>query len=690
MRLAGQLAFAALAALASTACDGGGGPGGGGPDAAPDTIDARGGGAPPDARQPEPTTIRLTHVTDEMPLIWNYGAHGSGVAVADLDADGDLDLAIADGPSVALSGTGHPSTILWNDGPSGAFVALRRDETIEALLAEDHCNGADSADVDQDGDVDVFFACFEADYLLENDGAGHFTDVAVARGLDGPPEQDNTAPVFADVNQDGLIDLYLLTLGTAEDPARERPNRLYLGRGGGRFEDVTTTVLAGYGVSYAALIANLDDDPALEIFVANDRLAVAEIGGFADLQGNAHLDQSSIDADGVPVFADLASDTCDLDASGLCHAPTGGMYASMGVTMADFDEDGDDDLYTTDFGPNHVWLWDAPTSTWVDDDGALGLDLGFSDVGSFVSWGAVVLDLDRDGRIELAVATGSPNPHFSCEDLVQPDFLFRSAAPGVFDDVSAAAGLAVSRTCAAPTEPLDARAFVPADLDGDGDDDLVLTPHMDTFAFYRNDTDVEGRRSLRVRPHGTVSPREATGSSLTVELADGRTIRRRLEGGMNTSSQGDRLLEVGLDASTAEAVVEARLEWPGGLVQRLDLLPGFADAIARDGAWTITEPAWLTISTRTIAAGDAAELVYTRTDATGAPAGVAGAGADIRASAQVRLGASPETVGALPVEDRGDGTYRIVVPHGGQAGSMRVTITDPARAVRIAPVLRFE
>ena len=202
-----------------------------------------------------------------------------------------------------------------------------------------------------------------------------------------------------------------------------------------------------------------------------------------------------------------------------------------------------------------------------------------------------------------------------------------------------------------------------------------MAPYGETYAFYVNETPTCGRTALRVRPVGTVSPREATGTRLVVTLSDGRTVTRTLDGGGLPFSQADRVLELGLDGAGPDVITEAHLEWPGGFVQRLDDRPDFAAAIAGAQTLSIEEPEWLTVSARSIAPGESVELIV-RGDA-------------ITARAQTRLDGGAETTTATPVEDLGDGRHRIAIAHPGTPGSVRVTLTDAARPILLAPVIAF-
>ena len=121
---------------------------------------------------------------------------------------------------------------------------------------------------------------------------------------------------------------------------------------------------------------------------------------------------------------------------------------------------------------------------------------------------------------------------------------------------------------------------------------------------------------------------------------------------------------VDADADSAivrqDPVVEASLEWPSGIVQRIDV----ARALA--GELTIVEPRWIEVVPRVVPAGAIATLTYVALDDAGVPLGAAGAGR--------RVEVIPADAGAVPATDLGDGSYRIELPRPAATSSVRYTI----------------
>jgi len=191
------------------------------------------------------------------------------LVVADLDGDGDLDLFLANGRHRLPSSTGEQNRLYQNDG-KGGFT----DVTTKALpKVSDASLGVDAADVDGDGDVDLYvgngdwnFGGGRLDRLLLNDGKGRFTDASKGRI---PQVLDNTwSLVFADMDQDGDADLLMLNFSTKNLFG----SRSYLENNGkGIFTDKSRERVAFASRAYPRpSVADLDRDGDLDIVVGRD------------------------------------------------------------------------------------------------------------------------------------------------------------------------------------------------------------------------------------------------------------------------------------------------------------------------------------------------------------------------------------------------------------------------------------
>jgi hypothetical protein len=498
----------------------------------------------PDAGPPARPLV-LTDISAESPDLAaaSYGGspgwdasdkYAPGVALADLDGDGVLDLVqprndrdepalrglrihrgLGDGRFVDVTG------VIWDEG---------RNATV--AMAFDH---------DGDDDLDVFVGVDGGpSVLLRNDGDFVFEDVAATVGLAAPGDRVFTAAA-GDVDRDGDADVYLGTWNASAPGHGDgtAPNRL-LRNDGGVFTDVTATAgVDCHGWSTLGLaMADLDDDGALDIFVANDFFDACLYWGRGD-----------------GTFVEGAR------AAGVA----GGAEHGMGVAVGDLDGDLDLDVYVTDdevlddaWG-NALYLSDGPgTRTFASRASALKLDgLSTLAVNWLVCWGVGLVDLDHDGDLDVHVAT-----HGERSELVwRNDGGTFAAERGLMQELGDA----------------DARGSAYGDIDGDGDLDVVVGRRGAGLQVLRNDTPDAGDRWLLVAPRPAAA---APGARVTIS-AGGRTQVAVVQAGASYLSSGPPVAHFGLGA--AARVDQVEVAFPDGTRRVLrDLAAGQTVIVHRD------------------------------------------------------------------------------------------------------------
>ena len=258
--------------------------------------------------------------------------HGSGgVSVTDYDNDGRQDIFFPDGVRSRL----------YRNVSDGMGAVKFVDVTAEAGLdGIDQANAGLFADVDNDGDDDLFVARYLApNKFFRNDG-GKFVDQSKESGLDF--NSTSVTACFFDYDRDGYVDLYIGLYGHAfNDVPRlpffaqnAQPNRLYHNEHGKGFRDVTASSGVGdTGWALAVASADYDGDGYPDIAVAND------FGRKCLFHNN-----------GNGTFTDVAKQAGVLDFSG-----------GMGLTFGDFDGDGLIDLYTSNINSNQRWFGEDMT-----------------------------------------------------------------------------------------------------------------------------------------------------------------------------------------------------------------------------------------------------------------------------------------------------------------------------------------
>lgn len=540
------------------------------------------------------TSVRFTDVTVASGIRLRHGVpqrhralpedNGSGLAWGDYDGDGHLDLYIVNHPGVVpVSGRASTGNRLFrhNGNPAGAeFI----DVTGQAGVAdrEGFGMGATFVDYDNDGDLDLYVTNRGPNRLFRNQGDGTFVDVAAEAGVDDPSWGTGTA--WGDFDRDGHVDFYLCNYVTYDSAGREpavpaagsggiyeapytlnpnsydpQPNRLFRNRGDGTFEDVTarTGVADPEGRSLAATFVDLDGDGWLDLYVNND------------VSANRLFRNTGGDYPGRPVaFLDLSMVTGTADPRG-----------SMGISVAEIGDldgtaDGLPDLFITHWVAQENALYQSvATTVGVVEyrDKSRPFQLGEISIDR-VGWGCAFVDLDLDGRVDIAVANGSTLERKDDPWLLKPEplFLFVNDGRG-FRDVAPLAGDAASRL-------YNARGLAAADFDADGDIDLAISTNQGEPHLLRNDTRT-GHRSLSVRLRG---PAAACFGAKIEARVNGRTQLRWWGADVSYLSQHGLDAVFGLGQSSG--VESIRVTWSDGRISVVRSVPAGRVQIDHVGA----------------------------------------------------------------------------------------------------------
>ncbi len=350
----------------------------------------------------------------------------------ELDTDDAFNtLARATALAGAEVGPGHPLYEM-EDEPAVRFTDVTAALGLDGLKA----GRVAAADFDADGDPDL---CFGGRLYRNEDG--RYTEVGGELGV----TQRGAAALFGDADGDGLLDL----LVAGGKPFLYRN----LGKKGKyAFEDATAA--AGLGaVSFAATPegaawVDFDDDGDLDLYFAVYEKPMGK--------GNPDV---LLENDGDGVFTDASAKLAALPEGDAC---------GRGVSPADVDQDGDSEIFVSNYrlNPNLLWQWDGAGLS--DRSAALGVKgerqpadgayFGHT-IGS--CWG----DVDGDGDLDLFSANLA-HPRFIRQGFSNLSFLGIQQEDGSFRDERAARGVRFQETHSDP-------ALV--DIDNDGDLDLSLT-----------------------------------------------------------------------------------------------------------------------------------------------------------------------------------------------------------------------
>ncbi|HSW28144.1 MAG TPA: CRTAC1 family protein [Longimicrobiales bacterium] len=423
-------------------------------------------------------------------------------AWADYDLDGDLDLFVGF--------RGRANRLYRND--AGTFTDVA--DSL-GLADEEETRAAAWGDYDGDGDLDLYVGFADsmpkANRLYRNDERGQrFTDVA---GEAGVRESGNTRqPVFVDYDGDNDLDLFVAF--------REKPNRLYR-NDGGTFTDVAEAAgVADPRRTVGAVWFDMDGDADLDLFVANQN--GDEDGVFIN-QGDG-------------TFRDMAAEL------GMNAPGRAAELGSVGVAVADYDNDGDLDLFVASYGPDVLWQ-NQGDGTFRNV--AAGTPLAADAHSVAAAWG----DYDNDGSVDLFVGR-----YLSGQAQV-PDVLYRNAVSG-FEEVTPVGFL----------EQGASHGVAWADYDMDGDLDLALGNNdpAGTHPLYVNGLPAaRGARSLQVlvldgksawtRPGAKVT---ATAEDMVPEHPEGYRAARLVDAGGGYCSQGAQPVHFGFPAWVTRVSVQ--------------------------------------------------------------------------------------------------------------------------------------
>ncbi|MGH9161284.1 MAG: CRTAC1 family protein [Vicinamibacteraceae bacterium] len=489
---------------------------------------------------------------------------GGGVALLDYDGDGRLDVFFTNGAAIdaQMTSARQPDkrdARFWNrlyrNRGDGTFV----DVTTKAGVAGHRYDfGAAVADVDNDGDADLYVTGYGGNTLYRNRGDGTFADVTFEAGVGADGWSASAA--FVDYDQDGWVDLFVGRYlswsweanipcpapdGTGRaycHPQQFPPiaNLLYRNNRDGTFSDVSreSGIAALEGKALGVALNDYDGDGWVDLFVANDSMRQF-------LFRNA----------GEGMFVEVALD------AGTAYDEDGRAFAGMGTDFEDYDNDGRPDLIVTTLSLEHYALYRNAGNGRFD---YATHTTGVGRATALLSgWGTKFVDFDNDTDRDLFVAQGHVLDGVTRArqgyDYLQPPLMLRNDG-GSFVDVSAALGPPFARAAAG-------RGAAFGDLDDDGDIDIVVANLDSPPAVLRNDGG-NAHGWLRLRLRGTASNRDGLGARVTVVDANGHTQWAVSSTASSYQSASDRQVHFGLGAAAGIRRIEVR--WPSGATQVLN------------------------------------------------------------------------------------------------------------------------
>src|SRR5262245_2382386 len=413
------------------------------------------------------------------------GPMNGGGSVGDFNNDGWPDIFV-------LGGGGTPDRLFINN-QNGTFT----DQAAAWGLTELYRGtGATAGDYNKDGCEDIFVTNMGdmsgppapgQHKLYQNDCNGHFTNVAVAAGVNQTaPYPNGYGAAFGDYDLDGNLDLFVAGWNETVDGSKiTEGNVLFHNNGNGTFTDVSAAAgipnpsnLRGFG----AIFADMDGDRYPELLISGDF-------------GTSKYYHNNTDG--------------TFTAQQILIPPSTKAHNGMGTTIGDFNRDGRQDWFIAAInpcfhaeGPNGSRLYmnrgnnqfRALPSESVNDGGW--------------GWGSTVLDYDHDGWIDLIHTNGWP----FVDDVTGGDFrhdttrLYHNNTDGTFTDTALDVGI---------NDDLQGRGIMALDYDRDGKMDVVILHNADRLMLFHNEltgtdtnwlvvkVDTSNRKDLAPQGYGT-------------------------------------------------------------------------------------------------------------------------------------------------------------------------------------------
>lgn len=497
---------------------------------------------------------------------------GGGCAFLDYDNDGDQDLLLVNSchwPDQPQASDAPEQTTLYQNDGTGRFMDVSEGSGLNL-----QCFGMGAAvgDYDNDGWIDVFITAVGGNHLFHNEH-GKFAEVTDTAQVAGSDREWSTGCGWFDYNNDGRLDLFVANYvrWSAEidlrlDRTLDGETRAYLpptsfegtfpylyrNDGDGKFTDVSAD--AGLDVrnpatqlpmakSLGLATVDLDRDGWIDVVVANDTVQNFVFHNRGD---------GTFDEVGAPL--------------GIAYDAGGQARGAMGVDAAHFRNDDDMGIAIGNFANEMTALYVAQGDTMIFSDEAIATGLGPA-TRLELTFGLFFFDYDLDGRLDILAANGHLEEEIhslqASQQYRQPPQLFWNAGSEQMTEFPAV-----------PPEKIGpdfhrrmvGRGAAYADIDSDGDLDVLITACGDSPRLLRNDQHL-GNHWIRFRLTGVDCNTNAIGAWIEVE-ADGQSFRRQVTATRSYLSQCELPVTIGL--GQVPQVDRVIIYWPDGSRQTAD------------------------------------------------------------------------------------------------------------------------
>jgi hypothetical protein len=528
--------------------------------------------------------VRFTDVTAQSGIQFKHenGAYGEkllpetmggAAAFFDFNNDGAPDLLFVNGrnwPGHATPGQPEATPVLYQNDGKGHYANVTANSGLDKPI---YGMGIATGDFDNDGLVDVFISGVGENRLYKNLGNGKFRDATQEAGLQGDAENWSTACSWFDYDNDGRLDLFVghyvkwskeidlevgykivgvgRAYGQPMNFAGTFPS-LYHNDGNGHFTDVSAQ--AGFQIKNPSTGApaaktlgvapiDLDGDGWMDLIVANDTV-----------QNFVFHNQKNGTFKEIGAVAGVAFDSF------------GAARGAMGIDTARFRNDDSIGIAVGNFANEMTALYVAQGAPLVFADEAITAGVGPASR-LWLKFGVFFFDYDLDGRLDLLTANGHLEEEINkvqqSQHYAQPAQLFWNCGP---DKPATFQAVPIAKAGADLFKPIVGRGSAFADIDGDGDLDILLLQTGGTPLLLRNDQNL-GHHWLKLKLQGSKSNRDAIGAWVKVR-SGGQTMQRQIMPTKSYLSQSELPITIGLGKN--QMLDEVTVIWPGGQTQKLE------------------------------------------------------------------------------------------------------------------------
>jgi hypothetical protein len=522
---------------------------------------------------PAASGIHWAHVAGLSSNMYTPETIGPGGAFLDYDNDGWMDIYLVNsGPCDFYTPPQPLRNALYRNNRDGTFSDVTEKAGVQGT---GYGMGCAVGDYNNDGFPDLYVTQYPRSILYRNNGDGTFTDVTEKAGV-GAPGWSSSA-VWFDYDNDGRLDLFVCRFGDFSkanaifcgnpdinlhyycSPKVVKASTCWLfhNNGDGTFTDVSreTGIAAVQSRAWGVVAADINNDGWMDLFVANDGLE-----NFLLVNRKGKFEEIGLLA-------------------GVAYNSFGAARSGMGVDAADYDSDGNVDLFVGNIDHEYYALYHNNGKESFDD---VALSAGIAAATRMLSgWGLKFFDFDNDGNLDLILCNGHPDTmvkvYSPTVDYRMPMVLMRNTG-AAWKNVSAQAGTAFNR-------PIAGRGLALGDYDNDGAVDVLAMVNDGPPILLHNNV---GRRNhwLGLRLVGRRANSDAVGAAVGYRAGD---LRRRVVkvGGGSFLSAHDPRMVLGLGKETKVDSLEVQWPQPGGGVERFRDIPAdrYITIVEGQGTW---------------------------------------------------------------------------------------------------------